>query len=256
MQKIPRKKGFIPMRIVGVALSLGFFLIISIPFYLISLIIGLFSRHAKVAYSQKIAKLCFQFVLFFAGTKRIVLGLENIPKGEAVLYTANHRGFADIPVGYITLPTLTGFVAKKEIAKVPIMSWWMRNLNCLFLDRDDLKAGLKTILQGIEYMKQGYSMFIMPEGTRNQKEEMLPFKEGSFKMAEKTGCAIIPVAITNSDAVFECQAPWVKKATVIIHYGKPIYPNELDKETKKHLGTYVRSTIAEMLEEDKDVLKK
>ncbi|MDD5934674.1 MAG: lysophospholipid acyltransferase family protein [Clostridiales bacterium] len=244
------------MRTIGVALSLTFFLIISLPIYLITLIIGLFSRHAKVAFSQKMAALCFRFVLLFSGTKRIVLGLENVPKDEAVLYTANHRGFADIPVGYITLPTLTGFVAKKDIAKVPVMSWWMRNLNCLFLDREDLKAGLKTILQGIEYMKEGYSMFIMPEGTRNQGEEMLPFKEGSLKMAEKTGCAIIPVAITNSDAVFERQFPWVKKATVVIHYGKPIYPNEVDKETRKHLGAHVREVIAGMLKEDEHLINK
>ncbi len=242
------------MRTLGVFLSLTLFLIISLPIYLISLVIGLFSRHAKVAFSQKLAALCFRFVLIFSATKRIVLGLENVPKGEAVLYAANHRGFADIPVGYITLPTLTGFVAKKGIAKIPLMSWWMKNLNCLFLDRDDLKAGLKTILQGIEYMKEGYSMFIMPEGTRSQGEDMLPFKEGSLKMAEKTGCAIIPVAITNSDAVFERQAPWVKKATVVIHYGKPIYPNEVDKETKKHLGVHVRNIISEMLEEDKHLI--
>lgn len=244
------------MRTVAVFLSLSLFLILSIPVYLITLLIGLFNRHAKVAFSQKMAVLCFRFVLVFSGTKRIVLGLENVPKNEAVLYAANHRGFADIPVGYITLPTLTGFVAKKEIAKIPLMSWWMRNINCLFLDRDDLKAGLKTILQGVEYMKQGYSMFIMPEGTRNSTEELLPFKEGSLKMAEKTGCAIIPVAITNSDGVFERQAPWVKKATVVIHYGTPIYPNHLDKETKKHLGVYVRDIIANMLTEDKHLISK
>lgn len=242
------------MRILGVVLSLSLFLIISIPVYFIALVIGLFNRRAKVSFSQKLAKICFTFVLFFAGTKRKVIGLENVPKNEAVLYAANHRGFADIPVGYITLPTLTGFVAKKEMSKIPLMSWWMRNLNCLFLDRDDLKAGLKTILKGVEYLKEGYSMFIMPEGTRSQATEMLPFKEGSLKMAEKTGCAIIPVAITNSDAVFERQAPRVKKATVIMHYGEPIYPNNLDKEQKKHIGAYVRDIIARMLEEDKALL--
>lgn len=239
------------MRTIGVFLSLSLFLILSIPFYLLSLLIGLFSRRAKVAFSQKLAKFGFTFVLFFAGTKRKVIGLENVPKDEAVLYAANHRGFADIPVGYITLPTLTGFVAKKEIAKIPLFSWWMKNLNCLFLDRKNLKEGLKTILKGVEYMKEGYSMFIMPEGTRSQGTEMLPFKEGSMKMAEKSGCAIIPVAITNSDAVFERQAPKVKKATVIIHYGKPIYPKTLDKEQQKRIGAYVRDVIAGMLEEDK-----
>ena len=89
-------------------------------------------------------------------------------------------------------------------------------MNCLFLDRENMKESLKVILQGIEYIKEGHSIFIMPEGTRNQGEGLLPFKEGSLKMAEKTGCAIIPVALSNTDAVFERQKPWVKKAHVII----------------------------------------
>lgn len=242
------------MRTLLVLLALIIFFIVSLPLYLILLLVGRFNQKAKVAVSQKVVAGAFRFVLFFAGTKRTVLGLENIPKDQAVLYAGNHRSYADIPMGYITLPTLTGFVAKKEIGKIPFLSWWMKNLNCLFLDRDDLKAGLKTILTGIEYIKQGYSMFIMPEGTRNHEEEMLPFKEGSLKMAEKTGCAIIPVAITGSDEVFEKHVPWVKKAHVIIHYGKPVYPNELSKEERKFLGAHIRNIIADMLKEDKALL--
>lgn len=239
------------MRIILVVLALTILLILSLPFHLIALLIGLWNEHAKARYSQTAAKIFFRTVLIFSGTKCKVLGKENVPTGEPVLYAANHRSLSDIPVAYITLPTLTGFVAKKEMAKIPVMSWWMKNLHCLFLDRENPREGLKTILSGVENIKKGYSMFIMPEGTRNQGEEMLPFKEGSLKMAEKTGCAIIPVAITNSDAVFERQFPWVKKATVYIHYGKPIYPNSLDKEERKHLGNLVRDVIATMLEEDK-----
>lgn len=105
-------------------------------------------------------------------------------------------------------------------------------------------------------MKNGYSIFIMPEGTRNRGDELdlLPFKEGSFKMAEKSGCAIIPVAISNSAAVFEKQIPWVKPAHVIIHYGCPIYPDSLSKEEKKHLGVTVRDNIIETLKKDADLV--
>ncbi len=244
------------MRIVLVALAIVLFLILFLPLYFILWIVGKFNPHAKTAASQAIVRNAFRFTLFCAGTKITVLGRENVPKDEAVLYAANHRGFADIPVGYITLPTLTGFVAKKEIKKVPIFSWWMKNLHCLFLDRDDMKEGLKTILTGVEYMKNGYSIFIMPEGTRNRGDELdlLPFKEGSFKMAEKSGCAIIPVAISNSAAVFEKQIPWVKPAHVIIHYGCPIYPDSLSKEEKKHLGVTVRDNIIETLKKDADLV--
>ncbi len=244
------------MRIVLVALTIVLFLILFLPAYFVLWIVGKFNVRAKTAASQALVRNAFRACLFCAGTKITVLGRDGVPRNEAVLYAANHRGLADIPVGYITLPTLTGFVSKKEIRKIPVFSWWMKNLHCLFLDRDNMKEGLKTIMQGIEYMKSGYSMFIMPEGTRNRGEEteLLPFKEGSLKMAEKTGCAIIPVAISNTAAVFEQHIPWVKRAHVIIHYGKPVYPDSLSKEDKKRLGASVRETIIQMLKEDRALL--
>ena len=77
---------------------------------------------------------------------------------------------------------------------------------------------------------------------------MLPFKEGSFKVAEKTGCAIIPVALTNTDEIFENHVPRVKSTKVIIEFGKPIYPDQLDKEQRKRLGSYVQDIVKEMLD--------
>jgi 1-acyl-sn-glycerol-3-phosphate acyltransferase len=98
-------------------------------------------------------------------------------------------------------------------------------------------------------MKNGISIFIFPEGTRNKHEEplLLPFKEGSFKMAEKSGCPIVPVALTNTREIFENHLPFVHPCKVIIEYGTPIHPNELSKEEKKHLGGYTQKMIEEML---------
>ncbi len=235
------------MRLILTALFLVIFFIISIPLFLIEFIIGKFNHHAMVASSQKIVVAAFHVVLFISGVKRTVIGRENVPKDEAVLYIANHRSYFDVPVAYSTIPTLTGFMAKKEIQKIPFLRTWMNFLQCLFLDRDDIKQGLKTILKGIEQVKAGYSVFISPEGTRSPGNEMLPFKEGSFKIAEKTGCAIIPVSISNTEALFENQKPWIRSGHVVIEYGKPIYPKDLSKEQQKFLGSYVQGIIKETL---------
>ena len=73
------------------------------------------------------------------------------------------------------------------MAKVPLLRLWMRYIHCLFLDRSNVKEGLKTILAGVDELKNGHSIWIFPEGTRNRGEEgsMLEFKEGSLKMADK-----------------------------------------------------------------------
>ena len=116
------------MRTVLVFLALVIFFIVTFPAYLILLLVRRFNKRLSVKISQVIVAYGFRFVLFFAGTKRTVIGVENVPKDQAVLYVSNHRSFADIPLAYITLPTLTGFVAKKEIAKVPFFSWFRRYL--------------------------------------------------------------------------------------------------------------------------------
>ena len=242
------------MRLFFALLFLLLFFIISIPLFLIEYIIGRFNHRAMVSSSQWIVVQAFHVILFISGVKRTVLGLENVPKNEPVLYIANHRSYFDVPIAYVSLPTLTGFMAKKEIAKIPFLRTWMRFLQCLFLDRQDIKQGLKTVLQGIEQIKAGYSVFISPEGTRNHEKEMLPFKEGSFKIAEKTGCAIIPVALSNTDEIFENHFPKIKATHVVMEFGKPVYPNSLDKEQRKFLGSYVQEIIQKMLEKNASLL--
>jgi len=238
------------MRLIFVLLFLLVFSVISLPLLLVELIIGLFSPKVRVASSQRIVALAFRILLFICGVKRTVIGVENIPKNEPILYVSNHRSYFDIPVAYTTVPTLTSFIAKKEIARVPILRTWMRFLQCLFLDRNDIRQGFQTILKAIEQVKAGYSIFIAPEGTRNHGKDMLPFHEGSFKIAEKTGCAIIPVSINNADAVFENHMPWIRSARVVIEYGKPIYIKDLPKEQQKRIGSYVQGIIRDTLEKN------
>lgn len=227
------------------------FLILSTPLLLIEWVMGkLGYQNAKNRSSLAIVNWAFRVCLFISGTKITVIGEENVPKDQAVLYIANHRSYFDILLTYVRVPRPTGYVAKKEMLKYPLLRDWMKNLHCKFLDREDMKAGLKMILDAIEDVKNGVSICIFPEGTRNPNEDplqMLPFKEGSLKIAEKSGCPIIPMALTGSADIFEKQFPKIKKAHVIIEYGKPILPQELSKEERKHLGAYTQEVIEQML---------
>ena len=223
------------------------FLIFSIPLLIIEWLLGYLNPSIKDKTSLAIVNWGFSQCLKIAGVKVTVLGEENVPKDKAVLYVANHRSYFDILLTYVRVPGPTGFIAKKEIEKVPLLRNWMRNLHCLFLDRDNIKEGLKTILEGIEKLKSGISIFIFPEGTRSKEKDIfLPFHKGSFKLAEKSGAPIIPVVLNNTAAIFEDHFPRIKKAHVIIEYGKPIYISELEPEMKKNLANYVLGQIQEI----------
>ena len=189
------------IRFILVCITVVGFLILSIPLLLIEWIIGKFAPLKKDISSLRIIQTVFRFILWLTGAKVTVIGEENVPKDTPVLYIGNHRSYFDILLTYTRCPIRTGYIAKKEMEKIPLLSNWMRYLHCLFLDRKDIKQGMKTILAAIEKVKEGISICIFPEGTRNRSEDeldMLVFHEGSFKIATKAKCPIIPIALNNT----------------------------------------------------------
>lgn len=248
------------IRLILIVLYLVIYLVLSLPVLLVEWIIGKRSPELKAKSSKALVGWGFRCISRLAGVNLIVQGQENIPTDTAVLYVGNHRSFFDVVLSLSCFPRVTGYVAKKEMNKVPILRLWMKNIHCLFLDRDNIKEGLKTILTGVEEVKNGCSLCIFPEGTRNKvNDSFLPIHEGSFKIAEKGGVPIVPMTIVNSAAVFEDHLPWVKKATVIISFSAPVWPAQLDKETRKSLGTYIFGIIQEnyfrLKEEHREALR-
>lgn len=239
-----------------IVLIVAGFLILFLPVLGAEWIIGHLNPGLKSKSSLKLVQATFRLIWKTAGTRLTVKGLDNIPDDQPVLYVANHQSYFDIVIGYTLVKGECGFISKKEMAKFPILSIWMQFIHCLFLDRSDPRKGLKTILAAIAKIKQGISIWIFPEGTRNQtKDELMPFKEGSLKIAEKTGCLIIPVAISHTADLFEKHVPRVTPADVTFRFGTPIDPKLLDKEEKKTLGYQIQEIIRQMLHEEEALRK-
>ncbi len=243
------------IRFICVASFVILFLIVSIPLLIAEWILGKFNMDAKNKSSLAIVNWAFRCCIRMAGVKVDYIGEERVPKDRAVLYVGNHRSYFDILLTYVRVPRPTGYVAKKEMLRYPLLKDWMKNLHCLFLDRENLKEGMKTILEGVEKLKSGISICIFPEGTRNKvNDTFLPFHAGSFKMAEKSGCPIVPISIVNAGAIFEDHLPKIKKAHVIIEYGEPIYTDSLDRNEKKVLPEKVKNQIETMYFKNKNLL--
>ena len=175
----------------------------------------------------------------------------NVSPDEPVLFIGNHRSYFDILIYHEAIGKPLGFLAKKEMEKIPLLPLYMRDIGCLFLDREDIKQGLSVIKQGTEYMKQGHSMVVFPEGTRNQTDTLLPFREGGYKMAEKSKSPIVPVSICRSDLMLE-SAPKkrIHSHSVTIEFGKPIYPCELPPKERKERYAEFPQLIQDMYDKN------
>ena len=213
-------------------------------------------KDAAALAQLRMVQWAFRCISAISGVKLTVIGEELVPTDEPILYIGNHRSYFDIVISYARCPRLTGYIANDSMLKIPLLSTWMKRLNCLFINREDIKESLKTILAGIENVKNGISMCIYPEGTRGKgadELDMLPFKEGSLKIAEKTGCKIVPMAMTGSADIFEKHMPYIRKSHVILEYGAPIDVATLSKEDKKKLGSYCQAKITRMLEKHRQM---
>lgn len=97
-------------------------------------------------------------------------------------------------------------------------------------------------------------MLLRKRNKAEDETELLPFHEGSFKIASKSGCPIIPIAMNNTAEIFEAHFPKIRPCHVIVEYCNPIYVKELDKNDQRHLGEYTQNIILETIKKNKDLV--
>ncbi len=248
-------------------IRLLFCLIITIIFFtiyqinlLIFLVISVFNKEKAYLYSRK-ATLLYLFGLeFFSGVQVELIGKENLIKAyelndkkyqskKGLVFISNHRSIFDVICGYKLVKPLAGFIAKKELGKVPFFKFWLQNDHCLLLDRKDIRQGMKVVLKAIEYINNGISMWVFPEGTRARDGIIInEFREGAFALATKTDAFIVPIVFINTEDIFEKHLPFIKRTKIKIIIDKPIDTSALSKEEKKELPHTMHAGIKSIIE--------
>ncbi len=175
-----------------------------------------------------------------------VRGIENLPQHGPVLYVANHKSIFDIVILTSIIEDPCIYIGKKEVSKMPLVGKWFDALGCIYIDREDIRQSLKAIMEGIGELKNGQSIVLFPEGTRTYAREMKDFKEGSFKLATKTGVPIVPIALQDTYKVFE-ENKGIRKAKAYVNIGKTIYQEALSTEERRSLPQYVQHIVEELL---------
>ena len=173
-------------------------------------------------------------------------GLEQLPD-EPFLLVGNHRSALDPVISmYLLRRKPVGFVAKQELFNIPIIGKMMTNRFCLSLNRGTLKDELKTIRRATGMITDGVSSIgIYPEGTRNAKEELLPFKNGAFKIAQRADCPIAVVVIRNSENVMK-NLPF-RRTKVELKLCGVLSREELAGLSTAQIGEKVRTMMEEEL---------
>lgn len=188
---------------------------------------------------EKIIRVIVRTVIriFFAVVYRVkVIGTENIPKDkkQPLIYCGNHRTYKDPPLIVVTAKRHVRFLAKEELKKNPLFAFLGVVFGGIYVKRDskDVSA-LKTTLKAL---KNGESIALFPEGTRNGIEKGEKAKDGAAFFAVRTGAKVIPVGIKGGEKPF-------KKMT--IKYGKPM---DFSNRSKDELDEITDEIMKEIIE--------
>lgn len=189
--------------------------------------------------TQKLCRVLFKLT----GSTIRVTGQENIPKEGAVLFVSNHRSHIDSAVihGYINKPK--GFISISEAKKFPIIRTWMEMINCVFINRKDLRQTLRELERSVEYLNQGHSMVLYPEGKLIETDEIGEFQKGGLRIAIRAGIPIVPITLQNCHLVMDKNGKKIRAANVNCIISKPIYLDEVD-HSEKILIHKVREVIS------------
>nr|WP_307774671.1 lysophospholipid acyltransferase family protein [uncultured Cetobacterium sp.] len=210
------------------------------------------SEKARVFEARKILKTLARRIIKAAKINLEVeyedkVAIEKLRFEDGIVFIANHQSNFDIPILVSALDIPIGFVAKKEMESWPFYSTWMKESNCIFLDRSNPREGIKSMKKATAVVKSGYPTVIFPEGERSLDGQIKTFKKGSFKLAKDANGVIIPILI---DGAFDVQK---KKSirinsnqTVFVKVGKPIHVQKYDENKKGELNKYVQEQIQKM----------
>jgi 1-acyl-sn-glycerol-3-phosphate acyltransferase len=203
-------------------------LMLSLILLLFILLLWVFRFHkAKKKFVHFIIYRWARFTLFTAGIKLALSGMENIPESHTgFVVVSNHQGNFDIPVFIGSLPFTAGFIAKKEIRKLPFLNIWMMVQDCLFIDRSKPRESGRKISERIRQTNKN-PIFLFPEGTRSKGPQMGPFKTGSLKLIFHGQIDVLPVTISGSYKCYE-ECNNVKSALVKVFFHPVLHSSQYE----------------------------
>ena len=145
--------------------------------------------------SRNWAKLIFPFFGVYVRVKN----REFIDPQKTYVFVANHRSQLDIPAYAIACKNTLRFLAKEELTKIPLLGYVIKKLY-ISVNRKDKAARLRSMENMMTSLRDGISVFICPEGTRNKTADpLLPFHDGAFRLAIEAQVPLAVMTVLNSD---------------------------------------------------------
>ena len=218
-----------PARVVGSTLQMAYVFLMLAVASALALLMAPFVGGPKAFWLA--AKRYARHVAKVFGMRLELQGWEDLPEAirqgrQATIFIANHASNLDPIMLACCLPGEPRFVAKLEVAFVPVLGavTWMSG--AIFLNRRNRSSAIQSMQRAARKVRDGVSIIAFPEGTRSRTGRLArPFKKGVFNMAVQAGVPVVPLGLLGG---FEAMPPgswFCQPGPFLIRVGQPLHPD-------------------------------
>lgn len=234
----------------GLALFILYLITLFFPYY--KIINGKeIERKSPFPIYKHITYLYSKYILLLCKVKMIKKNLNLIPSNEPYLVILNHQSILD-PLCFIAGTKVKDicFLMKQEIKKIPLVGKWLLNSGHYYLNRQNNREGIVTILNSINAIKNGRKIGVFIEGTRSHGPNLNEFHDATLKMALKTKCKIVVCVVDNNYNIFKNFL--FKQTKVLFKVCDVISAKDYENKTTKELSDEIRQMMQKNLDEERN----
>ncbi|EPX58235.1 1-acyl-sn-glycerol-3-phosphate acyltransferase [Cystobacter fuscus DSM 2262] len=161
---------------------------------------------------------------------------------------SNHESNAD-PFIISMLPWEMKWMAKASLLKIPVVGWSMWLAGDIPVRRGEKDSAMQAMGICKRWLDKGMPIMIFPEGTRSKTDELLPFKDGAFRLAIETGADVLPLAVSGTRRALPKHSWRFATARALVTVGTPISTKGMTLADLERLKTMAREQILQMREQ-------
>jgi 1-acyl-sn-glycerol-3-phosphate acyltransferase len=198
---------------------------------------------------DRLARLWSRWTLAASGARVRVEGAQHIRSDAPQIIISNHQSWYDVWALAAYIPGRYRFIAKKELARIPLFGQAWQAAGHISVDRSDRQAAIRSLEQAARRVREdNSSVVIFPEGTRSPTGELLPFKKGAFMLALQMGVDIVPTAVIGGRAILPKGGWRVRSGDLIVRFGEPVPIASYSESNRDELIARVRAEIQRLLD--------
>ena len=222
--------------------------ILTILYSITGIILTPIDRKAKIW--EKVVRYWAKSILWIVNIPYRMIGLDNLDPNQQYIFASNHESAFDIPLTLAGIPWHVVPIAKKELKKVPFLSWAMLAAGHIFIDRSNREKALLSINNIKNSLKKNpRSILIFPEGTRSLDGKMKPFKKGGVILSIDTGLPIVPIACCGTFEVLIKGSKNFNPKPIELRFGSPIHTSSEDLKNRNEITEQIKKAIINLKSE-------